>query len=108
MEEVFLPLMRKCCWHNLLLSLLSKGVCGQDKIDDIMAHPGDYWNQKDYMDALHMIFNQQTQGDHFGETRNIGMEPSCGQYRDPTSGEEKYIHQGFVHEIKRQDARTTF
>ena len=66
-----------------------------------MAHPGDYWNQKDYMDALNMIFNQQTQGDHFGETRNIGMEPSCGQYKDPTTGEEKYIYQGFVHEIKK-------
>ena len=71
MEEFFLPLFRKCKYHQLLVAVLGRDICGKARVDDTIANPGCVHEDSDYADHLQMIFEKEVQRTHFGEQAGI-------------------------------------
>ena len=84
LEEFFLPTMRKYRYHQLLVAVLGRDICGNEALKDTLSQPGWVRKQSDYAERLACMFSKETQSTHFGEQVQIGIEGStvqCSVYK---------------------------
>ena len=112
MEDFFWPQMRSYKWHQFLRKILSKEYLLRERIKALVRNPGSLQEDKDFAEALRLLFNHEIQDTHFGQgNRTLSFEGSDIMYGPPTVAEDQQITElkrmmrTYLCDEKRQDCR---